>query len=616
MKREQREKIKTVTIIQASLCPLTANIPLVLLAILLFGASCVSMGPTQPTPADAPLWVTDTAAAYPDSEWYCVVASGRDKKSAENTAIASLARIFNVSIQETLSDKERSDSRTNRKRRVEVSSESQEFSRETSTNVSGLIGVQTDTWAAPDGKVYANARMNRRECSARYAAMIRENENLIEHLKTEAEKYPKTPDAVKLLNSAYDAAQVTDNFYRILMVLDPSATERRPQYGNAAMVKAIVQNAERSVAKEVTVNTETAGLNQAITKLVNDLFKQLEQLEEVKKGANVVGVYDFEIQPDIQQKEKSRGALSRYITATVNRLFTNARPRFITVERGKMEAVRVELNLHLSGDISDETAKSITGATGADIIVTGEVSIAPDGYRLSIFAVHLEKRERLADFAIIIPADDPEINFHFEQPESQKKPFRITAGPRAGVSPHFWTLSNDIKGDAESPAIGFEPAAQGAFYFTDLFALQTEIALSIDNVSYSGNEADGTAYTASFESLSLRVPLLARFTFRPGIFLLSTFGGVSFNFPLGDMKLYSSLYDDSSYRFLIPPGYVLGVNAGMKLGPGVLFVDARFSGDFAKTVIKDNSGTLALYTRNALSFSLGYEWEFTLKRQK
>jgi hypothetical protein len=373
-------------------------------------------------------------------------------------------------------------------------------------------------------------------------------------------------------------------------------------------------------AQPTPANTETAGLNQAIVKLVNDLFKQLEQLEEVKKGANVVGVYDFEIQPGVKVKPKP--SLSEYITGEVNRLFTNARPRFITVERNKMNnAMRAELNLHLSGDISDETAKSITRATGADIIVTGEVSTAPGGYRLSIFAVHLEKRERLADFAIIIPADDPEINFYLESEQLEPEPqyFTFSAGLRAGISPHLWTLSDDIKGSPESPAIGFEPAFQGAFYFTDLFALQTELALSQDKVSYSGKEAKGTKYTGSFESLSLRVPLLTRFTFRPGIFLLSVLGGVSFNIPLGDMKLHSSLYDDSSYRFSIPPGYVIGANAGVRLGrdsPSVLFADARFSGDFANTAIKDNSGTLALYKRNTWSFSLGYEREFFLNRQK
>jgi len=149
--------------------------------------------------------------------------------------------------------------------------------------------------------------------------------------------------------------------------------------------------------------------------------------------------------------------------------------------------------------------------------------------------------------------------------------------------------------------------------------VQTELALSLDNFSYSGTRA-GAAYTASFESISLQLPVMVRFTFRPENlplpFSFSGFGGIVVNIPLGAMKLSSSLYGDSSYRFSMPLGYVVGVNAGLKLGPGTLFLDIRFSGDFARTAIHDSNGTLALYTRNALIFSLGYEFEIILNKKE
>ena len=194
----------------------------------------------------------------------------------------------------------------------------------------------------------------------------------------------------------------------------------------------------------------------------------------------------------------------------------------------------------------------------------------------------------------------------------QQRGRRLMAGVRSGVSPQFWTLSDEFEAKADSPSIVFEPALQAAFYFTDMFGLQTEIALSFDTLLYSGIELGYGEFSASFESYSLRLPLLACVTLRPGNFLFSALAGVSFNIPLGAMKLHSSLYDDFSYRFSIPPGYIIGANAGMKIGAGFLFSDIRFSGDLAKTVIHDNYGTLALYTRNTLSFSLGYKFEFFL----
>jgi hypothetical protein len=57
----------------------------------------------------------------------------------------------------------------------------------------------------------------------------------------------------------------------------------------------------------------------------------------------------------------------------------------------------------------------------------------------------------------------------------------------------------------------------------------------------------------------------------------------------------------------VPLGFTIGGNAGIPLGEGILFADARYSIDFGNTNIKDNSGILELYTRGFLSFSLGYE---------
>ena len=226
--------------------------------------SCVGAGPARATPAGAPRWVTDKDAAYPNSEWFCYVAIGEDKSLAENAAIAGLARIFNVNIQETMYDSERFAQvivSADRGRKIEASAATQEFARElvSSTSVSGLIGVQTDTWAASDGKVYVIARMNRRECSARYAAMIRENESLIGHLIEEAEKYPATFDAFETLSFAFNVARVTDNFHNLLTVLDPSAAGGRPRYGNADMVNTLARNAARSIVIAVKVEGDVDG---------------------------------------------------------------------------------------------------------------------------------------------------------------------------------------------------------------------------------------------------------------------------------------------------------------------------------------------------------------------
>jgi len=340
-------------------------------------------------------------------------------------------------------------------------------------------------------------------------------------------------------------------------------------------------------------------LEQAIADSAQYLFDRLPEKSKI-------AIYDFDL-----KNIKAESSLNDRIIDDLSALFSNE-SRFTLVSRSELDIVKKEMDFQLSGDVSDDEIKSLGKKLGADFVITGSVSRVNRGYRLYVKPVAVETAVMFPTANPTIRENDPELKHYLiPEPEPEHKPFlhHISAGARAGVSARVWTLSDDTQGSAESPAAGFEPAVQGAFYFSELFAVQIEIAPVRDTVSYSGTESDGAAYTASFQSWSLRVPLLARFTFRPGSFSLSPFIGVSFNIPLGAMSLHSSLYGDSSYRFSIPPGYVIGADAGVKLGPGFLFLDIRFSGDFVNTAIHDDSGTLALYRRSTWTFSLGWEWE-------
>jgi len=336
-------------------------------------------------------------------------------------------------------------------------------------------------------------------------------------------------------------------------------------------------------------------LQQAITKTANDLFAQIP-------GGAVIAVYDFDI-----KGVNAKPGLADHLFNEFNKLVIQQDRKFILVDRKNMETVRQELALSLTGEISDETAAAIGKMTGASVIITGSLVPINKIYRLTVLAKAVEKNVVIDIEDADIRDDDPQLRFYLEQKSID---FRFAAGFRPGASLHYYKLTDDISGSAENPSIAFEPAFQAAFYFSDFFGLQTEIVLSCDKTSYSGNDPDSGLYTASFESFSLRLPVLVRFTYRPGIFQLSAFAGISFNIPLGAMKTYSSLFDAASYRFSVLPGYIAGTNLGIKLGSGFLFADMRFSGDFTRTAIHDDSGTLAIYTRNTLSFSLGYEFEF------
>jgi len=242
-----------------------------LLFLAAFAFSCAGSPKTQ-TPL--PLWVTDTEKVYPDRDWLVVVEAEQDAKLAERAAVTRLTQIFRVDLVSVTNANRQFAETINsvKKKNRLITSQSSAIAQELTSisAVSGLIGLQIESWPNPKGRSYANARMNRNECSARYSAMIRENEKVIGGLTEEAERNPRTFEAFQMLNLAYSFAVVTDNLHSLLTVLDPSTISRRPSYGNAEAVKSLAQSAGRSIVVTVKVNGDNSGrIEKAFTESLN-----------------------------------------------------------------------------------------------------------------------------------------------------------------------------------------------------------------------------------------------------------------------------------------------------------------------------------------------------------
>ncbi|MCL2765801.1 MAG: InlB B-repeat-containing protein [Treponema sp.] len=87
--------------------------------------------------------------------------------------------------------------------------------------------------------------------------------------------------------------------------------------------------------------------------------------------------------------QSGSSALSEYI---IDELISNAvnDNRYSVVDRQQLDVARDELNLNLSGEISDNSAQSVGQFLGVQIIVTGRVSQIGDNYRISIRALEVE----------------------------------------------------------------------------------------------------------------------------------------------------------------------------------------------------------------------------------
>ena len=230
---------------------------------------------------DAPTWVTNLEQEFPSRDWVAVVAQGTSQPQAESAAMTALARAFRTDVESITQSSQKFSqivSDTAGKSTVTFD-ESKNFSEEvnTSTNVRGLIGVQIDVYRASDRTVYVNARMNRRESSARYSGMIRENTAVITTLLAAAAAAPirSSLDVYARLGFARALAQVTDNFQNILEVLDPAAADHRPAYGGANAITTKMLECAALITIGIAITTERPADKTLLTRGAASFFRDL-----------------------------------------------------------------------------------------------------------------------------------------------------------------------------------------------------------------------------------------------------------------------------------------------------------------------------------------------------
>jgi hypothetical protein len=204
----------------------------------------------------------------------------------------------------------------------------------------------------------------------------------------------------------------------------------------------------------------------------------------------------------------------------------------------------------------------------------------------------------------------------------------LYAGMRGGGSFRSYTLPESTK-DHYSRALvdlSYEASFQAAFKFLPFMSVQAEAVFTQDRAKLqgSGYENEGgaswhTFYTDSYTSTSLLFPLTVKFPLVIDPYVISPFCGAYWTLSLGSMMLDSNIstrktgeFDyDLTGRF----GLTAGVDLGIRLGPGILFLDTRYDGDFGETVTQMDDGTEIHYKRAMLSISIGYELGLVKKRR-
>jgi hypothetical protein len=96
----------------------------------------------------------------------------------------------------------------------------------------------------------------------------------------------------------------------------------------------------------------------------------------------------------------SSAQLSEYILDRLEAALVNGR-KLVVVDRANLDKIREEQGFQLSGEVDDDSAKSIGKLLGAGAIVTGAFADLGDAYGLTLKAINIET----ATVAVSYPAD-------------------------------------------------------------------------------------------------------------------------------------------------------------------------------------------------------------------
>jgi hypothetical protein len=172
----------------------------------------------------------------------------------------------------------------------------------------------------------------------------------------------------------------------------------------------------------------------------------------------------------------------------------------------------------------------------------------------------------------------------------------------------------------------FNAAIQFSVQPIRLFTIQTELIYSKEHLDYSEKayiKGVGFNYNAeiaaSVDMNILTIPILVRLTYKPNNFYAIGLFGMYYSIPLGKMEFdvkiknldnNQSISVSESIKIKTSPGFMSGGIFGMKLGPGNLFADIRYSMDINDIKIEFEQKIMPGVNRKIIHFSIGYEFGF------
>jgi len=157
----------------------------------------------------------------------------------------------------------------------------------------------------------------------------------------------------------------------------------------------------------------------------------------------------------------------------------------------------------------------------------------------------------------------------------------------------FWTPRVYTAETSSTNFANFGGGIFAEYHFLDFLSVGTGFELTTDLIKVNTRSRD------SYLNVLLEIPVLVKYVFKPGdYFILEPYTGFHFNIPFIKTTTPS------------PASWLIGLHYGVKAGPGVVFIDPRFSIDLGKSEIHSSGASGLSFQRYIIHFGIGYKLGF------
>ena len=171
----------------------------------------------------------------------------------------------------------------------------------------------------------------------------------------------------------------------------------------------------------------------------------------------------------------------------------------------------------------------------------------------------------------------------------------LFVGAFASWIPHIYTADN-----VSTHLVNFGGGVFAEYHFINFMSVGAGFEIAPDLIKVTPKDKE------SYSNILLEIPVYVKGVIKPGnYFILEPYAGVHFNIHFK--------------KTITPPviSWLAGFQYGVKLGPGVFFIDPRFSMDIGKSILNaaPSSGVKKVpFQRYVIHLGIGYKLGFYTKR--